>query len=121
MSNNDEQLKFDVSQLIIFNQLCLEANDRMRAYPKLYRHRLKNAVNTLEKELEKLMDIYDDVYPETSDFLLTTQKQIQQIVPTLRKMRIDELATLPFLIEAYKTDREATEQFLSKTLNKELI
>lgn len=118
--NKEQQFNYDVSQLIIFNQLTLEANERLKKYPSLYRQRLKKLSNDLHKELEKHIPVYDKVYFEAEDFMLITQQQLEFLIPMLRSLRLDELATLPHLIEAYKRDREKTEQFLQETLNKEL-
>ena len=120
MTEKEQQFNYDVSQLIIFNQLTLEANERLKKYPSLYRQRLKKLSNDLHKELEKHIPIYDETYFATEEFMLITQQQIEFLIPMLRSLRLDELATLPHLIEAYKRDREKTEKFLHQTLNKEL-
>ena len=41
MTEKEQQLNYDISQLIIFNQLTLEANERLKKYPSLYRQYLK--------------------------------------------------------------------------------
>lgn len=120
MTEKEKQLNYDISQLIIFNQLMIEANERLKKYPNLYRQRLKKLSNDLHKELEKHIPIYDEIYFKVEDFMLITQQQLEFLIPMLRSLRLDELATLPHLIEAYKRDREKTEQFLHETLNKEL-
>lgn len=113
----NENENFDIAQLVIFNQLCVEANERLRRYPKFFRHRLKQLSNDLQKELERHIPVYDEVYNEAEDFLLITQQQLEYLVPVLRGMRLDELATLPFLVKAYREHREQTEAFLKETLN----
>lgn len=120
MTEKEQQLNYDISQLIIFNQLTLEANERLKKYPSLYRQYLKKLSNDLHKELEKHTPIYDETYFEAEDFMLITQQQLEFLIPMLRSLRLDELATLPHLIEAYKKDREKTEQFLHEILNKKL-
>ena len=120
MIEKEQQFNYDVSQLIIFNQLMIEANERLKKYPSLYRQRLKKLSNDLHKELEKHIPIYDEIYFKVEDFMLITQQQLEFLIPMLRSLRLDEIATLPHLIDAYKIDREKTEKFLHKTLNKEL-
>ncbi len=120
MTEKEQQLNYDISQLIIFNQLALEANERLKKYPSIYRQYLKKLSNDLHKELEKHIPIYDKTYFEAEDFMLITQQQLEFLIPMLRSLRLDELATLPHLIEAYKKDREKTEHFLHEILNKKI-
>lgn len=115
-----EQENFDIAQLVIFNQLCIEANDRLKDYPKFFRQNLKRASNELNRELEKHIPVYDVVYAETEEFMQITQQQLEYIIPALRGMRLDELATIPFLIRAYREHRDKTEMFLQEILNVKL-
>lgn len=115
-----EQENYDIAQLVIFNQLCIEANDRLKDYPKFFRHGLKKASNDLNRELEKHIPLYDEIYAQTEEFMQMTQQQLEYLVPVLRGMRLDELATIPFLVKAYRENREKTEKFLEETLNVEM-
>jgi|SRR5690606_26044037 len=118
MTEKEQQFNYDVSKLIIFNQLMIEANERLKKYPNLYRQRLKKLSNDLHKELEKHIPIYDETYFAAEEFMITTQQQLEFLIPMLRSLRLDELATLPHLIEAYKKDRKKPKNFYTKPLIK---
>lgn len=119
--SSKEQKDMDLCQVILFAQLLIEGLDRIKSqYPNLYKFSLKKSINDTSAGLEKFLSAYDSSYDGSEDFLLNIQKQLESLLPSLRNMNLDELATLPYLAEAYKKDQTGTEKFLEQTLNVEV-
>jgi hypothetical protein len=120
MTKQQEE-NFAIAKAIIINQICIEANEELRDYPRIYRFSLKHHANKTIEELEKRIPECDDAFKVAEEFYTYTTQRIEMIIPMIAKLRTDELTNIVDFIEAYKIDPDKTRKFLSETLNKELL
>lgn len=112
------ELNFAIAKSIIINQLCIESNEALKDFPKVYRHNLKFHSNKTIEELEKRLSEFDQAFEKAEEFMLYTQQRIELITPLLAGLRIDELSNLPDLIMAYNKRPEACQRFINKVLER---
>lgn len=111
---------FAIAKAIIFNQICIEANEELRDYPSIYRFALKHHANKTIEELERRIPECDLAFKESEEFFMYTTQRIEMIIPLLAKLRFDEIMNITDFIEAFKKDPDGCREFLSETLGLEL-
>ena len=114
-----ELLNLQIAKAIIINQLCLEANEDLKNLP-IYRQNLKFHLNKVIEELEDRVDEFNDSYEIVEDFIRYSSKKIEELIPMIVNLRLDELVYLSHFIELYNKDHQEAVEMLAKGLKTEI-
>jgi hypothetical protein len=103
---NKEQTFYSVTKAVIYGQLMLEALDDVKE-TKIFKHSLKNKVNIAEKELEKELEKYINLFAKNDEqFYMNIQNHIDSLVTKLAGLGIEELPLVNKIIDEYLNDKD---------------
>lgn len=104
MESNSIQQEYLKS--VILSQLLLEANESL-FFTKQYKQNIKNKINSLNKDLETVVEKeFNIIYNTDSETTTNILRSIEEIVGKLQTSSLDELVFMNAVIDKYKENKE---------------
>jgi len=101
-----DKIQQEYLKSVILSQLLLEANESLY-FTKQYKQNIKNKINSLNKDLETVVENeFNIIYNTDAETTTNILRSIEEIVGKLQTSSLDELVFMNAVIDKYKENKE---------------
>jgi hypothetical protein len=102
----DNVIQQEYLKSVLLSQLLLEANESL-FFTKQYKQNIKNKINSLNKDLETVVENeFKIIYNTDAETTTNILRSIEEIVTKLQTSSLDELVFINAVIDKYKENKE---------------